>query len=111
MSKVINLTKDTFNSEVIESSLPVLVDFWAPWCQPCLMMAPILEELADEYDGKLKIAKLNIEEPENQAYAMLYDIMSIPNMKLFKNGKVVEEIIGLHSKQQMKQILDPHLKE
>jgi thioredoxin 1 len=109
MSKVINLTKDTFNSEVIESSLPVLVDFWAPWCQPCVMMAPILEELADSYDGKLKVAKLDIENPENQAYAMLYDIMSIPNMKLFQNGKVVEEIIGLHSKQQMKEILQRHL--
>ncbi len=98
MSKVIELTKDSFKEEVLDSNIPVLVDFWAPWCQPCLMMAPILEEVAEEMVEEIKIAKLNTAEEENEKIAMEYEIQSIPNMKLFKNGEVVREYIGLKDK-------------
>jgi len=94
MSKTIEITSDNFQKEVIESEIPILIDFWAPWCQPCLMMAPALEELADSLKGKVKIAKVNTEIPENQQLAVQYQIQSIPNMKLFKNGQVVKEFIG-----------------
>jgi len=106
MSKTIELTNANFEQEVIKSNLPVLVDFWAPWCQPCLMMAPTLDELSEELDGKLKICKLNTEIPENQQLAMQYQIQSIPNMKLFKNGKVVKEFIGLRPKDAFKSELE-----
>jgi thioredoxin 1 len=95
MSKILNVNNNDFNKEVLQSDLPVLVDFWAPWCMPCRMMAPILEELAKVMDGKMKVAKVNTEEAENQDLAMKYDIQSIPNMKLFKGGKVIGEFIGL----------------
>ena len=109
MSKTIELTNANFEQEVIKSNLPVLVDFWAPWCQPCLMMAPTLDELSEELDGKLKICKLNTEIPENQQLAMQYQIQSIPNMKLFKNGKVVKEFIGLRPKDAFKSELELEL--
>jgi len=109
MSKTIEVTNANFEQEVIKSNLPVLVDFWAPWCQPCLMMAPALEELSEELDGKLKICKLNTEIPENQQLAMQYQIQSIPNMKLFKNGRVVKEFIGLRPKEMFRSELEPEL--
>jgi len=109
MSKTIEVTSANFEQEVIKSNLPVLVDFWAPWCQPCLMMAPALEELSEELDGKLKICKLNTEIPENQQLAVQYQIQSIPNMKLFKNGEVVKEFIGLRSKNVFKSELELEL--
>ncbi len=86
------VTDLTFQKEVIESPLPVLVDFWAPWCAPCKVIAPFLEELAKEYGGRLKIAKLNTD--ENQATAMKYNIRSIPTLLLIKNGEVLDETIG-----------------
>ncbi|HHE76866.1 MAG TPA: thioredoxin, partial [Candidatus Parcubacteria bacterium] len=98
-----------FEEEVLKSEIPVLVDFWAPWCQPCLMMAPALEALAEELEERLKIAKLNTELPENQLLAFQYQIQSIPNMKLFKNGKVVKEFIGLRPKEMFKQELEPEI--
>ena len=98
MSKTIEITSQNFNEEVLQSKIPVLVDFWAPWCQPCLMMAPVLDELSEELKGKLKIGKLNTEILEHQSLAIQYQIQSIPNMKLFKNGKVVKEFIGLGQK-------------
>jgi thioredoxin 1 len=99
MANVVVLNKQNFESEVIKSETPVLVDFWAPWCMPCQMMAPVLEEIAQEMEGKIKIAKLNTEEPENQDLAFQYQIMSIPNLKLFKNGRVVKEFVGFRPKE------------
>jgi thioredoxin 1 len=106
MSKVLNINSDKFNEEVLQSDLPVLVDFWAPWCGPCRMMAPILDELSVLMEGKLKVVKVNTEEPENQMLAIQYNIQSIPNMKLFKNGKVVEEFIGLRPLEVIKQEIE-----
>ena len=106
MAKTIEITSRDFEKEVLQSDIPVLVDFWAPWCQPCLMMAPILEELSEELEGKLKIGKLNTEIPENQMLAVQYQIQSIPNMKLFKNGEIIQEFIGLRAKQIFKQELE-----
>jgi thioredoxin 1 len=87
----------SFKDEVLTSELPVLVDFWAPWCGPCQMMAPVLEELAKKFEGKLKVVKVDTEQPTNQQLAMDYQISSIPNMKLFKNGAVVQDFIGFRS--------------
>jgi len=93
----------------LQSDIPVLVDFWAPWCQPCLMMAPALATLSEELEGKIKIGKLNTEIPGHQQLAMQYDIRSIPNMKLFKNGQVVKEFIGLRPKQMLKTELEAEI--
>lgn len=95
MSNPINVNgKQNFEIEVLKSELPVLVDFWAPWCGPCQMMTPILESLAKKMEGKLKIVKVDTEQPENQNLAYEYQIQSIPNMKLFKNGKIIQDFIG-----------------
>jgi len=102
MSKTIEITNENFEKEVLKSDIPILVDFWAPWCQPCLMMAPALDELSEELEGKLKIGKLDTEIPENQMLAVTYQIQSIPNMKLFKDGKVIKEFIGLRPKEVLK---------
>ena len=109
MSKVINLTDENFEKEVIKSNLPVLVDFWAPWCQPCLMLAPILDKLSEELDGRLKICKVNIEIDNNRGLASRYNIQSIPSMKLFKNGKIVREFMGIKQKVVLKQELEKEL--
>ena len=109
MAKIVELTNENFEQEVLKSDLPILVDFWAPWCQPCLMMAPALEALSEELDGKLRIGKLNTEIPSHQALAFAYQIQSIPNMKLFKGGKVVKEFIGLRPKDMFKQELEAEL--
>ncbi|PJA02331.1 thioredoxin [bacterium (Candidatus Gribaldobacteria) CG_4_10_14_0_2_um_filter_36_18] len=106
MSKVLNVNNNDFNKEVLQSDLPVLVDFWAPWCMPCKMMVPILDELSVSMDGKIKVAKVNTEEAENQTLAMEYDIQSVPNMKLFRGGKVVEEFIGLRPLEVIKSELE-----
>jgi thioredoxin 1 len=96
MSKILNLNgEQDFSKEVNDSELPVLVDFWAPWCMPCKMMAPILDELSESMNKKIKIVKINIENPENMNLALKFNIQSIPNMKLFKNGNIVKEFIGL----------------
>ncbi len=90
--KPIEVTDDTFKKEVLESPIPVLVDFWAIWWGPCRLIAPIVEELAQEYDGKMKFAKLDVD--VNQKTAMEYGIRSIPTLLIFKDGKVVASVIG-----------------
>jgi thioredoxin 1 len=92
MAEPVHLTDDNFQSEVLNSSQPVLVDFWAAWCGPCRMIAPMIEELANDYDGKVKIGKLDVD--NNQRVAMQYGIRSIPALLVFQNGKVVDQIIG-----------------
>ena len=86
------VTDDTFDAEVLKSDVPVLVDFWAEWCRPCLMVSPIVEELGKEYEGKLKVAKVDVD--SNARIATRYGIMSIPSLLFFKNGEVVDQIVG-----------------
>jgi thioredoxin 1 len=105
--KIANLTTDTFKSAVAASTTPLLVDFWAPWCGPCKAIAPILEELATELDGKLKIAKVNID--ENDAVAAEYGIRAIPTMLLFKGGQVAEQIVGMMPKAALKAKVAAHV--
>jgi thioredoxin 1 len=107
MSKPVDVTDATFDSEVINADTPVLVDFWASWCGPCRIVGPILEEIATEKDGKLKIAKVNIDE-NNQMAAQL-GISSIPTMILYKNGQPVEKIIGAYPKPRILEKVEPHL--
>ncbi len=109
MSKALDVNKSEFSKEVLESNIPVLVDFWAPWCMPCRMMAPILDELSADLEGKVKITKVNTEDSANQELAIEYQIQSIPNMKLFKDGKVVAEFIGMRSKDALKGDIEAHL--
>ena len=94
----------SFNKHLTRSELPIVVDFWAPWCGPCQAMGPILEELSKELAGKAKIGKLNVD--ENQATAQAYAIMSIPSLKIFKGGKVVKEFVGMQAKETLKSALE-----
>lgn len=106
MSQPINVKgKTSFETEVLKSEIPVLVDFWAPWCGPCQMMAPVLEEIAKENEGKLKIVKVDTEEPENQVLAIEYMIQAIPNMKMFSGGKVIKDFVGFRPKEMLSQEL------
>ena len=107
MSAPIALTDDNFSEEVLDSNLPVLVDFWAAWCGPCRMVAPIVEELATEYDGKAKIAKLDVDAA--QKTAMEFGIRSIPTLLIFKEGKVSDQVIGAIPKEQIAEKLDAAL--
>jgi thioredoxin 1 len=98
--KIINLTTDSFKEVITSSTTPVLVDFWAPWCGPCKAIAPILDELAEEFAGKLRVAKVNID--DNDTVAAEYSIRAIPTMLLFKGGQVVDQYVGMVPKATLK---------
>lgn len=99
MSTAVHTTDSDFKKDVLDSKVPVLVDFWAEWCGPCRMVAPVLDELAKEYDGKIKIAKVNVD--ENQQVSMDFHIRSIPTLLFFKNGQMVKQLVGAHPKSKL----------
>ncbi|MGD1087916.1 MAG: thioredoxin [Verrucomicrobiota bacterium] len=101
---IVTLTQENFTQQVLQSPAPVLVDFWAEWCGPCKMIAPLLDELADEYDGKIKIGKVNID--EHQGLAAEYGVRAIPTLLVFNKGQVAEQMIGAKSKRDLKASLD-----
>ena len=104
MSSPVNVTEQTFSEEVLASEEPVVVDFWAEWCGPCKMIAPIVEELAQEYDGKIKFAKIDVD--SNPILASNYGIRGIPNLTIFEKGEVVGQLIGVQPKATIKKRLD-----
>ncbi|HEY6280903.1 MAG TPA: thioredoxin TrxA [Burkholderiales bacterium] len=106
-SHILHVTDDTFESEVLQAPLPVLVDYWAEWCGPCKTIAPILDEVAQEYAGRLKIAKLNID--ENEATPPKYGIRGIPTLMLFKNGNLEATKVGALSKSQLTRFIDSNI--
>src|SRR6516225_12185861 len=97
---IATFTQENFAQQVLQSPAPVLVDFWAEWCGPCKMIAPLLDELADEYDGKVKVGKVNVD--EQQALAAEYGVRAIPTLLLFQNGQVADQIVGAKSKLDLK---------
>lgn len=107
MSKALEVTDATFEQEVKNSKLPVLVDFWAPWCGPCRKIAPIVDEIADEFQGKLKVVKLNTD--DNVRTAQEYSISGIPSLLVFKNGEAVERLVGLMQKSTLKSSIEKYL--
>lgn len=107
MAKPIHVTDRTFDAEVLTSEIPVLTDFWAEWCSPCKMIAPILEEIAEEYDGELKFAKLAVD--ENGQTVKRYGVKSIPTLILFRDGQSVESLVGAMSKERLLSRIRPHL--
>jgi thioredoxin 1 len=101
---IVTLTQDNFQQQVLQSTTPVLVDFWAEWCGPCKMIAPLLDELAEEYSGKVKIGKVNVD--EHQGLAAEYGVRAIPTLLLIKNGQVAEQMVGAKSKRDLKASFD-----
>ena len=109
MAQPFHVTSTDFKTKVLEADIPTLTDFWAEWCGPCHMITPVLEEIAEEYDGKLQIAKLDVD--YNQDVAMAYGVMSIPTLILFKNGKAVQRVIGYMPKDRLLAKLQPFLED
>ena len=107
MAKPSEVTDETFDKVVLQASVPTIVDFWAVWCGPCKMIAPILEEIADEYEDELQVVKLDVD--HNGQTAMNYGVMSIPTLLLFDNGEPVERIIGFQPKEKLLSKITPHL--
>ncbi len=105
--KIITLTDDSFENDVIKSDIPVLVDFWAEWCGPCKMIAPILDDAADEYAGKVTIAKLNVD--QNTVSPAKYGVRGIPTLLLFKNGELADTKVGALSKTQLKEFIEAQI--
>jgi thioredoxin 1 len=101
---ILTLTSENFQQHVLKSPTPILVDFWAEWCGPCKMIAPILDELADEYSGRVSIGKVNID--DQQTLASQFGVRAIPTLLLFQNGEVAEQIVGLRSKRDLKASMD-----
>jgi thioredoxin 1 len=104
---IIELSDSTFESEVVNSDVPVLVDFWAPWCGPCRAIAPIVEEISSSYEGKIKVGRMNVD--ENQSTTMKFGIRSIPTIIMFKGGKAVDQIIGAVPKGEIERVVDKSL--
>jgi thioredoxin 1 len=104
MGNYIEINENNFEDEVLKSDIPVLIDFWAPWCGPCKMISPIIEEIANDYAGKIKVCKLNTD--ENYELASKYEIVSIPTLAIFKNGKEIKRIIGAMPKNQIVKFID-----
>lgn len=107
MSGDIHHLTDADFEEAIQGDTPILVDFWAAWCAPCRMIAPVLEELAGEYDGRARVGKVNVD--ENSATAQRFGIQSIPTLMLFKKGEVADKVVGVASKEALIRLLDKHL--
>ena len=107
MSKPVSIDDSNFDQTVLQSAKPVLMDFWATWCKPCLMVAPILDELAEEYDGRINFVKMDVD--QNPKTAAKYSIMSIPTLLIFKNGEPVSHIVGVRPKGELKEILEAAL--
>ena len=104
MANIDEVTDQDFKTQVLESDVPVLVDFWAPWCGPCRAIAPVLEELSGEYDGRARIVKMNVDDHQNTAAA--YGVRSIPNLILFKGGQVAGQVVGAVAKSKLTDTLD-----
>lgn len=104
---VVEFTDDNFQNDVLDAREPVLVDFWAPWCGPCKMLAPTIEELADDYAGRVRIGKMNIDENPNAATS--HQVAAIPTILLFKGGQVVETLVGINPKEKFASAIDSHL--
>jgi thioredoxin 1 len=106
-ANTLNFSDDTFDQDVLQSEVPVLVDFWATWCGPCRVMAPVIDDVATEYAGKAKVGKLDVD--QNPAAASRYQVRGIPTLLLFKNGQVVEQVVGAVGKDKVSAMLSGHI--